>query len=77
MTEFNIEVMDVLIKAHQEELRRSGELRLPRTDSRPVRQVAGNVLIRFGEWLGGTHRMPVQPARPGKLALPRGGTLDS
>jgi hypothetical protein len=68
MMEFNSLFSDVLVEAHQEDLRRSNRPRLSDRETGVIRKAIGTTLIRLGERLGGTPRTPAPPVATSTLA---------
>jgi hypothetical protein len=62
----NIDMMDTLVRAKQEDLQRAGKPGPAGRETGPIRKSAGALLIRLGEHLAGTKRTPA--TTPAKLA---------
>ncbi len=70
MMEFNSFSMNVLVEAHQAELRKSSRPPIAGRKPGPIRKALGTSLIRLGARLGGTTPAPVRTAVSSTLATP-------
>lgn len=69
MMDVNSDLMQALVTARQEELRRSSAPFRVGHEAGTLRRSIGNFLIRLGERVGGTERVPAKAAVPTSLAM--------
>lgn len=66
----NLDLMNVLVAARQEQLRRSGKPIQKSHEANRLRKSAGVMLIRLGQRMAGGQSAAPEPAPSGRLALP-------
>lgn len=65
----NTDLMQTLVNARQEQLRAEARQLTP-TEAGAIRKAIGTTLIRLGERMAGTPRIPARPPVAKRLALP-------
>jgi len=69
MMDSNSDLMSVLVKAKQEELRHSNGPFFPEQEPGTIMRWAGSMFIRIGERIGGTRQVPAQAEVSNTLAM--------
>ncbi|MBA3378581.1 MAG: hypothetical protein H0T93_06840 [Chloroflexia bacterium] len=69
MMDTNSDLMKALVKAKQEELRHSNSPFFPGHEPGTTRRWMGSMLIRIGERIGGTRRVPAPTEVSSTLAM--------
>lgn len=73
MMDSNSDLMKALVSAKQEELRQSARPFFPKHEPGATRKWMGSMLIRVGERIGGTRRVPAQAEVSKTLAMQSAG----